>query len=71
MANRTEIGVVYGAAIVQGLALVTFPAAKHLLGNFPQAFSHIALVNTAHNLERAEKPCEQRSGNVSLGKAAE
>jgi GH15 family glucan-1,4-alpha-glucosidase len=47
------------------------PTAKRLLGNFPQAFSHIALVNTAHNLERAEKPCEQRSGNVSLGKAAE
>jgi GH15 family glucan-1,4-alpha-glucosidase len=47
------------------------PAAKRLLGNFPQAFSHIALVNTAHNLERAEKPCEQRSGNISLGKAAE
>ena len=23
------------------------------------------------NLERAEKPCEQRSGNISLGKAAE
>jgi GH15 family glucan-1,4-alpha-glucosidase len=47
------------------------PAIKRQLGNFPQAFSHIALVNTAHNLERAEKPCEQRSGNVSLGKAAE
>jgi GH15 family glucan-1,4-alpha-glucosidase len=47
------------------------PAAKRLLGNFPQAFSHIALVNTAHNLEREEKPCEQRSGNVTLGKAAE
>jgi GH15 family glucan-1,4-alpha-glucosidase len=47
------------------------PAAKRLLGNFPQAFSHIALVNTAHNLERAEKPCEQRSGNVSLAAAAE
>src|SRR5438874_11402230 len=28
MANRTEIGVVYCAAIVQGLALVTFPAAS-------------------------------------------
>src|SRR5215475_10745406 len=27
MASRTEIGVVYGAAVVQGLALVTFPAA--------------------------------------------
>ena len=47
------------------------PAAKRLLGNFPQAFSHIALVNTAHNIERAEKPCEQRSGNVSLAEAAE
>src|SRR5215467_4493107 len=47
------------------------PAAKRLLGNFPQAFSHIALINTAHNLERAQKPCEQRSGNISLAKAAE
>ena len=47
------------------------PAGKRLLGNFPQAFSHIALVNTAHNLDRAEKPCEQRSGNVSLAAAAE
>ena len=28
MANRTEIGVIYCAAIVQGLALVTFPAAS-------------------------------------------
>jgi MFS transporter, FHS family, glucose/mannose:H+ symporter len=28
MASRTEIGVVYGAAVVQGLALVTFPAAS-------------------------------------------
>jgi GH15 family glucan-1,4-alpha-glucosidase len=47
------------------------PAAKRLLGNFPQAFSHIALVNTAHNIERPEKPCEQRSGNKSLAEAAE
>jgi len=47
------------------------PAGKRLLGNFPQAFSHIALVNTAHNLDRAEKPCEQRSGNLSLADAAE
>jgi MFS transporter, FHS family, glucose/mannose:H+ symporter len=28
MATRTEIGVVYSAAVVQGLALVTFPAAS-------------------------------------------
>ena len=47
------------------------PGGQRLLGNFPQAFSHIALVNTAHNLDRAEKPCEQRSGNVSLADAAE
>lgn len=32
------------------------PQAKRLVGNFPQAFSHIALVNTAHNLVLAEKP---------------
>jgi GH15 family glucan-1,4-alpha-glucosidase len=37
------------------------PAARRLVGNFPQAFSHVALVNTAANLERAEKPAEQRS----------
>jgi len=30
-ASRTEIGVVYLAAIVQGLALVTFPAASSIL----------------------------------------
>jgi GH15 family glucan-1,4-alpha-glucosidase len=34
---------------------------RRLVGNFPQAFSHIALVNTAHNLARAEKPAKQRS----------
>lgn len=41
------------------------PAARRLIGNFPQAFSHIALVNTAHNLSRAQKPAEQRSGNTA------
>ena len=34
---------------------------RRLVGNFPQAFSHVALVNTAHNLARATKPAEQRS----------
>ena len=37
------------------------PRTKRLVGNFPQALSHIALTNTAHNLVRAEKPAEQRS----------
>ena len=31
------------------------------VGNFPQAFSHVALVDTALNLTRAGKPAEQRS----------
>jgi GH15 family glucan-1,4-alpha-glucosidase len=38
-------------------------AAGRMFGNFPQAFSHVALINTAHNLAQAEKPAEQRSGN--------
>jgi len=37
------------------------PVSRRLVGNFPQAFSHIALVNSAHNLDGARKPAEQRS----------
>jgi GH15 family glucan-1,4-alpha-glucosidase len=37
--------------------------AQRLVGNFPQAFSHVALVNTAHNLTRANKPAAQRSAS--------
>jgi GH15 family glucan-1,4-alpha-glucosidase len=32
-----------------------------LVGNFPQAFSHLALVNTAFNLTGVTKPIEQRA----------
>jgi GH15 family glucan-1,4-alpha-glucosidase len=39
--------------------------AKRQTGNFPQALTHIALINTAHNLcdakRAAEKPAVQRS----------
>jgi GH15 family glucan-1,4-alpha-glucosidase len=28
-------------------------------GNFPQALTHIALINTAHNLSDANKPVEK------------
>ena len=31
------------------------------IGNFPQAFSHVSIVNTVHNLARSKKPVEQRS----------
>jgi GH15 family glucan-1,4-alpha-glucosidase len=37
------------------------PVAKRLLGNFPQAFSHIGLVNTAFNLVKAYGPAKQRA----------
>jgi GH15 family glucan-1,4-alpha-glucosidase len=40
--------------------------AQRMVGNFPQALSHIALVNTAHNIASVTKPCEQRSGNTRL-----
>jgi GH15 family glucan-1,4-alpha-glucosidase len=35
--------------------------AKRQTGNFPQALTHIALINTAHNLSDAKKPAVQRS----------
>jgi GH15 family glucan-1,4-alpha-glucosidase len=38
------------------------PTARRLMGNFPQAFSHVALINTAHNLERRQHgPAHHRS----------
>jgi GH15 family glucan-1,4-alpha-glucosidase len=38
------------------------PAAKRQLGNFPQAFSHVCLVNTAYNLNpQTLGPAEERS----------
>jgi GH15 family glucan-1,4-alpha-glucosidase len=37
------------------------PDRRRFLGNFPQAFSHVALINTAHNLLRARGPAAQRA----------
>jgi GH15 family glucan-1,4-alpha-glucosidase len=54
------------------------PGSGRLVGNFPQAFSHIALINSAFNLTRAECPAEQRAqpdqapvSGVGAGFAAE
>ena len=38
--------------------------AARFAGNFPQAFSHIGLVNTAANLGRSGKPMHQRAANA-------
>ena len=35
---------------------------KRLVGNFPQAFSHVGLINTARNLARSGGPAEDRPG---------
>jgi GH15 family glucan-1,4-alpha-glucosidase len=39
------------------------PKTKRLLGNFPQALSHIALINSAFNLGVAAKPAMQRAAD--------
>jgi GH15 family glucan-1,4-alpha-glucosidase len=36
------------------------PAEKRLLGNFPQAFTHVGLVNSAYNLSHHDGPMSQR-----------
>ena len=42
------------------------PRARRQLGNFPQAFSHVGLVNTAHNLLQATGPAAQRADHEEL-----
>jgi GH15 family glucan-1,4-alpha-glucosidase len=36
------------------------PASQQHLGNYPQAFSHVMLINTACNIARRQGPAEQR-----------
>jgi GH15 family glucan-1,4-alpha-glucosidase len=37
------------------------PHGRRFLGNFPQAFSHVALVNTAYNLTAKRGPVDEHS----------
>ena len=40
------------------------PQVGRMLGNFPQAFSHVGIITTAANLSLAERaPCRQRAGS--------
>jgi GH15 family glucan-1,4-alpha-glucosidase len=41
------------------------PVAKRQIGNFPQAFSHLALINSAHNLSAARGPAQERSAGTA------
>jgi GH15 family glucan-1,4-alpha-glucosidase len=38
---------------------------RRLVGNFPQGFSHVGLVNTAYNLIEVQGPAQQRSQRVA------
>ena len=44
--------------------------AKRQVGNFPQAFTHVALINTAHNLSREFGPAQHRAESKETGAAA-
>jgi GH15 family glucan-1,4-alpha-glucosidase len=44
--------------------------AKRLVGNFPQAFSHVGMVNTAYNLASDSKPADQRRGEAAVKPAS-
>jgi hypothetical protein len=37
------------------------PRRRRMVGNFPHALSHVALINTADNLAHAAKPAAQRA----------
>ena len=41
------------------------PHNRRQLGNFPQGFSHLALIDTAYNLERGARPAEQRKAGAA------
>ncbi len=45
------------------------PVSKRQLGNFPQAFSHVAVINTALNLTRREGPAEMRAADTDSADA--
>ncbi len=56
MALRNDVGL---------LAEEYDPEAKRLVGNFPQAFSHVALVNAILNISRQAGPVHQRAEDAS------
>jgi GH15 family glucan-1,4-alpha-glucosidase len=45
------------------------PRARRQLGNFPQAFSHVGVINTAQNLTVAQGPARRRATDAKPGSA--
>jgi GH15 family glucan-1,4-alpha-glucosidase len=46
------------------------PKDRRLVGNFPQAFSHVALVISAFNLSRADRPADRLRGRAKTVQAS-
>jgi GH15 family glucan-1,4-alpha-glucosidase len=68
--RRRDAELLFGrlAALVNDVGLLAEeydPVGHRHTGNFPQAFSHIALINSAYNLSLAETPVEKRSGHMA------
>lgn len=62
--DRAEVLLNRVAAVANDLGLLSEEydtVAHRQTGNFPQALTHIALVNTIHNISSARKPAMQRS----------
>ena len=47
------------------------PASGRMLGNFPQAYSHVGLINCALGLSRQTGPAEERASTGSTKAAVE
>ena len=45
------------------------PGENRLLGNFPQAFTHVGLVNSAYNLSHHDSPHRQRPRRWAQGES--
>src|SRR6185437_4517021 len=56
-------------AMMLGFCLEYDPEEKCFIGNFPQAFSHVGLVNTIINLNTQSGPARQRSGSHGRGRS--
>jgi len=64
--DRAEVLLNRVASVANDLGLLSEEydtVASRQTGNFPQALTHIALVNTVHNISSARKPAKQRSEN--------
>jgi GH15 family glucan-1,4-alpha-glucosidase len=74
MGRREEAHALFGRLVAIGNDLHLFaeefdPAANRQLGNFPQAFSHLALINSAHVLARSSGGAWQVANHDPDGQA--